>query len=519
MSQRNKMHVSRFQLKLTLIFLLVLFIPAILATLFTRYVLTAVRTGMDVDQKVESVLQDTSGIAYDIIEKAEAECQSIAETISAHKEIVSAFDSKAKLKKLVAEAAPFGDRLSTTVFDFRNNNVIKDAVLFSTSTDTPGAIRELPLPDTITSKLKQQNAPFSGQEGEKVYGVAPVFNDHRLIGAVAVYQQLEQGLVRNIIDLQNLLRVYALGEDIENLIWIVVIALIIALAVAGTLLAALLARGVTKRILDLVAGMKEVGKGNLAHRVQVRGKDEIATLIESFNSMTAQLKSSRERLLVTERLAAWRDVARRIAHEIKNPLTPIQLSMYRLRKNLGSERYNQIFDESYASITKEVENLRNMVTEFSQFARMPKPRTSPSSINEVVQDAINLYTGLPDNIVIHTELAENLPQLMADRDQMRQVLHNLIGNAVDAMPDGGDLYVRTLLEAEDVIAVEITDTGCGMSEEVKQKIFTPYFTTKEKGTGLGMAIVAQIVEEHGGEISVDSEQGAGAKVVIKFKSI
>ena len=483
---------------------------------------------MDVDKRVEAVLQEASEIAYGMIEEAEVECQSIAEEISDDAELSASFDSTEKLEDLIAEILPVGGNLRLTLFDFRTDregrrhktqDSLEPEVLslasyihFSTSTSTENVLYP------IINTLKQDRVPASHQEGDTVYGVAPILEGDNLIGAVVVHQQLKQELVRNIIDLQNLLSVYALRQDLEGLIWTGVVVLVVVLAIGGAVLAALLARSVTKPILSLVAGTKEIAGGNLDHRVQVKGKDEIATLIESFNSMTAQLKASREKLLVAERLAAWRDIARRIAHEIKNPLTPIQLSMYRLRKNLGSDRYDQIFQQSYTSITNEVEALRNMVTEFSQFARTPKPRTQLSSPNEIVQNAINLYTGLPDSMVIHTDLADDLPQVMADPDQMRQVLHNLIGNAVDAMSDGGQLSVTTQLEAHDTVAIEISDTGRGMSQETKQKLFTPYFTTKETGTGLGMAITAQIIEEHGGEISVDSEEGVGTRVTVKLKA-
>lgn len=518
------MRTSRFQLKLTLIFLIVLLVPATIATLLTRYILTVERTGMDVDKRVEAVLQEASKIAYDIIEEAEAECQSIAEEISTDEGLVASLDSMEELENLIIEIVPVGDYLSATIFDFRADKEdagrkwegeapvepLQSYIRFSTSTSTEN------VPHTVIDNLRQNRIPYSHQDGGIVYGIAPIFEGNKLIGAAVVYQKLKQELVRNIIDLQYLLSVYALRQDLEKLIWIGVVVLVMVLAVAGAALAAALARSVTKPILSLVAGTKEVATGNLDYRVEVKGKDEIALLVDSFNSMTGQLKASREKLLMAERLAAWRDVARRIAHEIKNPLTPIQLSMYRLRKNLGSDRYNQIFAQAYTSITNEVENLRNMVTEFSQFARMPKPRTRPSAPNEIIQDAVNLYTGLPDDIVIHTKLADDLPQVMVDRDQMRQVLHNLIGNAVDAMSDGGQLSVTTRLETNDAVVMEISDTGCGMSEEVRQKLFTPYFTTKEKGTGLGMAITAQIIEEHGGQIYVDSQEGVGTRVTVKL---
>ena len=503
------MRISKFQLRLTLIFLLVLLIPAIISIILTRYILKVEKAGVDMDTKVEAVLQEASQIAYDIIDLAKEECQSIAEAFSSDKKLLASLDSPNRLKEMISAEFPSENELFCAIV-----NLTDDQIIASASSDDISA--------NLIDKIKQENKPISYQEGSMVYGVAPILQDNKTIGAVIIYKQLEQGLVRNIVDLQNLLSVYALRQDLDTFIWMSMITLVVVLAVAGAILAALLARSVTRPILLLVAGTREVAKGNLDYHVEIDSRhshnDEIEILIESFNTMISQLKTSRDQLMVAERLAAWRDIARRIAHEIKNPLTPIQLSMYRLRKNLGSEKYNEIFDQAYDSITNEVENLRNMVTEFSQFARMPKPRLQPASPKDIVQDAIKLYTGLPENITLHKELSDDLPQIMADKDQIRQVLHNLIGNAVDAMPDGGNLTVNTKLETDNTVAIEVADTGCGMSDEVKQKIFTPYFTTKAKGTGLGMAITAQIVQEHGGEISIDSKEGAGTKVKIRFNT-
>lgn len=499
------MRISRFQLKLTLIFLIVLLVPAITATLLTKYILTIQKAVMDVDQKAEAVLQETKIIADDIIEKAKEECLFIAQAISdnlmGHK---VSLNSTKEIQELVKNVIIPGHSLKIAIIS--HNETPK--IIFATSNDNN-------LLDSISDKLKG-NENITYQDGNLVYGIVPLMTNRQIV-YVVVYKRLEEGLVKNVIDLQRLLGIYALKKDIEDIVWIFVIGLIIFFAVLGVLLATFLARSVTKPILDLVAGTKEIARGNLDYRVESKGKDEIATLIESFNLMAEQLKSSRERLLMTERIAAWRDVARQIAHEIKNLLSPIQLSMYRLRRNLGSERYTEIFEQAYSSITNEVENLKNMVTEFSNFAKMPKPRLRPADINEIVQNATGLYNELPENIEIKLNLADNLPRIMADADQMRQVLHNLIGNAVDAMPEGGQLTITTKNESENVI-MEIEDTGCGMSEEVRQKIFTPYFTTKAKGTGLGMAIVAQIIGEHSGEISVQSTQGIGTKVIIKLKA-
>ena len=513
--------MSRFQLKLTLIFLLVLLVPAITATLLTKYILTIQSTVMDVDQKAEAVLQETKIIADDIIEKAKEECLFIAQAISDNltendvnldSTLVPPSNGRTdeKIQELVKGIVQPGQQLNAIILS-SGNPIIKPKIIFATSNDNKNLL------DSVSDKLKNQE-PSSYQDGDFVYGVTTFISNGKQVAFVVVYQQLEEGLVKNVIDLQKLLGIYALKEDFEHYVWIFfIVGLIVVFAVFGTILATFLAKSVTKPLLDLVSGTKEIAKGNLDHRVEAKGKDEIATLIESFNLMASQLKSSRDRLMMTERVAAWRDVARQIAHEIKNLLSPIQLSMYRLKKNLGSERYSEIFEQSYTSITNEVENLKNMVTEFSNFAKMPKPRLNPASINEIIQNALNLYNELPENIEIKANLADDLPQFMADSDQMRQVLHNLIGNAVEAMPDGGQLTITTGLDTDSII-MEIDDTGHGMSDEVRQRIFTPYFTTKEKGTGLGMAIVAQIIGEHGGEISVQSTQSVGTKVTIKLKS-
>ncbi|MBD3182891.1 HAMP domain-containing protein [Candidatus Poribacteria bacterium] len=503
------MHISKFQLKLTFIFLLILFVAAVIASLFTWYILSIKNTVLDVEKMVEEVIMDVSDFTYNIIQESEIECQSIAEGMASDKELISAMDSYDEIEDVVFEIFPAGDNYLISVYKY-HASTDEIAVAFISSDNNSE------LDATLVSKTIETNAPMSYQEEDIVYGAAPVLSGEDIKGVILVKQQLEQDLVKNLMALQNLLGVYTLRTDIDSFVWIGILVVFLIIAIGGLILAALLARSVTKPILSLVEATREIGKGNLDYKVKVKGKDEIADLVNSFNSMVSQLKSTRERLVVVERLAAWRDIARRIAHEIKNPLTPIQLSMYRLRKNLGSDRYNEIFDQAYNSITNEVENLKNMVTEFSQFARMPKPRTNLASPREIVQDSIDLYTGLPENIKLNLDISDNLPQIMADKDQIRQVLHNLIGNAVDAMDDGGELSVRLYKDNDEVI-IKVADTGCGMSEEVRQKMFTPYFTTKETGTGLGMAITAQIIEEHGGSISIESEEGKGTEVILRFK--
>ncbi len=345
----------------------------------------------------------------------------------------------------------------------------------------------------------------------------------------------QDSLNANISELQSLLRSYTIKSDVRKVIWSIMAVFTLMLVILGIASSVLLSRGISNPIMRLVEGTTEVAKGNFQHCVSVKAKDEIKLLVDSFNSMVSEIWESREKLKRTERIAAWRDVARKLAHEIKNPLTPIQLSMYRLRRNLNSSKYAEIFDECYNMIAQEVESLRNMVEEFSQFARMPKPKLESCDVNALIDEVLNAYQGIPENIIVQREL-ENIPPISIDPKQFRQVLHNLIQNAVDAMnccsappmkPDddlrltalrseqekGGTLNLTTQLKDDSVI-ITIQDTGHGMSEEVKNNMFNPYFTTKENGTGLGMSIVQKIIEEHGGAMSVESKEGIGTSVYL-----
>jgi nitrogen fixation/metabolism regulation signal transduction histidine kinase len=309
-----------------------------------------------------------------------------------------------------------------------------------------------------------------------------------------------------------------LHDDLQKTTWMMIVALVFLFTLLSIVIALFLARSITKPILVLVKGAEEIARGNLDYQVQTKAKGEIGTLVEAFNSMTVDLKENRRKLLQAERVAAWKDIARRIAHEIKNPLTPIQLAIFRLRRNLNTEheKYVELFDECSDTIVNEIENLRNLADEFSKFAKMPEPKFQPCDVNKLVQETLSLYENLPNGINVDAQLAPELPQANLDEGQIKQVLHNIIKNAIEAMPNGGKLQVITGLD-NDIISIEITDTGCGMSEEVKSKLFTPYFTTKQKGTGLGMAIVQRIIEQHDGEIDVKSQEGVGTTVRILLK--
>ncbi len=223
-------------------------------------------------------------------------------------------------------------------------------------------------------------------------------------------------------------------------------------------------------------------------------------------------------LIKAQRMAAWREVARRIAHEIKNPLTPIQLSAQRLRKRYLEKLQpdGAVFDECTRTIVKQVEELKGMVNEFSSFARMPASRPTPGHLNEIVQETLVLFQGFQKQVQFDFNPNE-LPVLNVDRDQMKRVMINLIKNSLAAMENGGKITIRTSYNPQlQTVRLEVSDDGCGIPDEDKGRLFEPYFSTKKTGTGLGLAIVNAIISDHSGYIRVRDNKPKGTTFLIEL---
>jgi two-component system nitrogen regulation sensor histidine kinase NtrY len=234
-------------------------------------------------------------------------------------------------------------------------------------------------------------------------------------------------------------------------------------------------------------------------------------------------------LIRTQRVAAWRDVARRLAHEIKNPLTPIQLCAERMRRHFGSapQPARDLVEECTTTIVGEVESLKGLVDEFAQFARMPAPKTVPVDLHQMLGEALSLYDGLFRNIRINTNFDRLLPPVRIDVEQIRRVVINLVDNAVEAL--GGtaarecpgrempSIRVETRHDpSQGVARVIVADNGPGISAADRDKLFMPYYSTKKRGSGLGLAIVRRIVIEHGGSIEVQDNEPRGTRFVIEL---
>ena len=293
----------------------------------------------------------------------------------------------------------------------------------------------------------------------------------------------------------------------------------------GIILAILLsswaAARVTRPVEQLARAAQEVTGGHWDTRVEVHGSDEVAQLAESFNRMTAELAAQRERLVQTERVAAWRELARRLAHELKNPLFPLQVTVENLMRarTQSPEQFDEVFHESSTTLLAEISNLKTIIGRFSEFSRMPPPQLQPVQVNEILRGVVRLFQAQLQAgrapIVCKLELDEGLKTIAADPDLLHRALSNLVLNAMDAMPNGGTLTLRTRRNDGKVI-IEVADTGTGLTREECERIFTPYYTSKQHGTGLGLAIVQSVVSDHGGRISVQSESGRGTTFVIEL---
>lgn len=279
---------------------------------------------------------------------------------------------------------------------------------------------------------------------------------------------------------------------------------------AALLVALLLSRGLARPIVKMAAQAREVVSGE-PKPVKGEGGKELVELANAFNKAIADLTQLRKRLAATERIAARREIARRVAHEIKNPLAPIRAAVETLRRLRARDdpAFDEYFDEATRTVLEEVARISNIVSEFTRFARLPPPNPSPIELSEVVRKVVNLHAS--SGAAIELSLSP-VPIINADADQMVQVLTNLIQNAIDAAKgrDEPRVVVELGPSGPDRVVLAVRDNGPGVPAELRERLFEPYVTTKPEGTGLGLAIVHRIVLEHGGEIFHADAAGGGA---------
>ncbi len=341
-------------------------------------------------------------------------------------------------------------------------------------------------------------------EPESVHALPLQGGDGKLLGVLLVESSLR--------DLRALLaRIRWSGITLGGLGILIGVALSYAVAARTT------------RPIELLAeGAQAVARGDWNAKVRVDAGGEVAMLAASFNQMTRQLIDQRDRLIQAERVAAWRELARRLAHELKNPLFPLQITVENLQraKTQDPQNFDEVFRESTSMLLAELEKLNAIIGRFSGFAKMPQPRLETVQVNRILTDALKLFDAQfqpPARPAIATEISldPNLQMIRADPELLGRAFQNLFLNAIDAMAEGGTLSIRTSVR-DKFVRVEISDTGTGLTEEERGRLFTPYYTTKQHGTGLGLAIVQSVVSDHAGKIWVESREGQGTAFYIEL---
>jgi two-component system nitrogen regulation sensor histidine kinase NtrY len=309
------------------------------------------------------------------------------------------------------------------------------------------------------------------------------------------------------------------------LIYLVIVSLLLFLSIS---IAIKFSSRFFRSINNLIIASSSIGKGNLDIKVpEVKTDKDMEILNRNFNLMIKQLKTQQEKLLITERHEAWENLARKLAHEIKNPLTPIQLTIDRLREKyseLITENKKENFNEYLGIIIKQIKQIENLVNEFSDFARMPKPILNDNNLVLIIEDNIKLLKELDLNIEINFIYKSETINLNCDNEQLSRVFFNLIKNSIESiqvkrkdMPNFKGKIDIEIIDNSDYIEFIVIDNGLGFEIFAKniKDILNPYFTTKKKGTGLGLAIVNKIINDHNASINFISIQD-GAKIIIKF---
>ncbi len=308
-------------------------------------------------------------------------------------------------------------------------------------------------------------------------------------------------------------------QGLRETVWIFASLWLVMLTIGAFWATRYLAGGVSGPVIELARGMERVAGGDLGTRLDTQAKDEMAVLVASFNTMTDQLKDARERIVAAEKQAAWQDVARRIAHEIKNPLTPLQLGLHRVQSRLQGEgiwETDLALRDSVQTMSEEVDALRRLAASFSEFAELPRPRMEADDIEAITRSAFALFQEGTDKVTLEMRVHGHIEPVTMDAELVKRAVINLIKNAVEAVEDKGGGQVRVRLERRgSTMFLEVQDNGIGFDPQTAEQLFHPEFTTKSKGTGLGLSVVARIIADHGWTIEAASDgPGTGATVLV-----
>jgi signal transduction histidine kinase len=384
----------------------------------------------------------------------------------------------------------------------------------------PAYIQASSQPELFTAELFDSRLSADAYQ-ELIIKKKSFFSEHQTIGSynyVVGYRPLvsEAGSVIGVVSVPTLYHQREIEDELMQLNTFLLGAYTLAMLIAVGM-GILFARQISSPVLRLRKATKQVAAGDLTIRLSSGRKDEFGELENAFDRMIRELREAQEKAIRVQRELAWKEMAKQVAHEIKNPLTPMRLSVQHLRqayKDRVSD-FDAVMEKISATLLEQIESLSRIASEFSNFARMPERRLNECRIDEVVSEAMELFTH-HEHIQFSSKLDAHGAALTADREEVRRMFINIIQNAVQAIETKGKIFIQTTGHG-DTVEIEIADTGKGIPPEIRHKLFEPNFSTKTEGMGLGLAIVKKTIDDLSGTIAIESEAGLGTKVKIILK--
>lgn len=420
--------------------------------------------------------------------------------------------------ELIYRANPDVDRLTDRLIEL-SNIFYTDINIY----DTSGSLMVTSRPEMFENQLlgRKMN-PIAWYE--MAYKHSPKFVDSESIGSMSFLSAYVPILGSNNKAIAYLnLPYFTKQEELRSELYAIIVAIIniYALLAFFAIAVAILISGQITRPLELIR--ERISMVNIAgnnEQIQYSGNDEVGQLIREYNRMVDELAWSAKELARNQRESAWREMAKQIAHEVKNPLTPIKLSLQYLvkAKKDGVPDWDQRFEKFSQSLVEQINTLTNIANEFSSFAKLPTANISPVNLNKLLADIVTLYSGYKNMTFTLTNRLNFEPTVMADREQLLRVFNNLVKNAIQAVERGrhGDIEIIIMYGNDSSVKVEVTDNGTGIPDDVLPKLFTPNFTTKSGGSGLGLAITREIVLGFGGSIKVSTKVGEGSTFTVEL---
>jgi two-component system nitrogen regulation sensor histidine kinase NtrY len=451
-----------------------------------------------VNSEVEDELQRSLELYRTHITTLREKAERTADAIARDHDLRSAIGDRPRLERVLAELLAHYEDVSCIVLRSRDGESIAEA-----RRAEPDGTRPLTL---------ERDVDADSVVEVTVHAPLAIFTEHERAGdTTEVYRRLEEG-----------------SEYLSGRFLAVYLAFLFLVIGGALAVGVVVSRRVTRRIGDLADATTAVGRGDLSVQLPVTGRDEVAELTLAFNAMVRDLHDSRGRIDYLSRISAWQEFARRLAHEIKNPLTPIQLAAQEMKRSYAGEddKYRRSLDDACAIIEEEVATLRRLVGEFSSFAKLPRAELARADLRDFARDLGPALQGIAEDVAgagatarVEVELVDDEVPVEIDAMMLKRCIDNLVRNSFQAIeehgPEGGRVVVR-VGRRDGWAILEVEDEGPGLTDEQAARVFDPYYTTTSAGTGLGLAIVKKVVLEHEGAIEVDRGELGGALFRIRL---